>query len=200
MSTINTDGSRWCSGVWAGVTLSSSQNITARNGIAPSGSSCSTAGCCCCHRNRLRGQRVTDVWLRAVRGLKVGGGRGGRSLGVERRVREREAAGSTDRERTHKGHLKKKKQVTCEKDHLYSHVGGGKGLLPPSSIHKRLARIHILHLWSKQEDFWVFYVLFCDTVTYTGRLWSSNVHKPHLHWVIWSRCAFIFVELGCKYD
>lgn len=168
---MNTDGSRWCPGVRAWVTLSSSQNITALNGIAPSGSSCCTAGCCCCHRNRLRGQRVTDVWLRAVCGLKVGGGRGGRSLGVERRVREREAAGSTDGERTHQGlfFLKnrnagiKERQVTCEKYHLYSHVGGGKGLPPPSSIHKRLARIHILHLWSKQEDFWVLYVSFCDS-------------------------------------
>lgn len=115
MLKLETDGSRRGTGVGTGVTLSSSsQNITSLNGIAPSSSSCSAAGCCCCHRNRLRGHWVTDVWLRAVRGLKVGGGRGRRSLGVERRVGEREAAGSTGEE----GHVgmkqKNSKSVTSK--------------------------------------------------------------------------------------
>lgn len=92
-----------------------------------------------------------------MRGLKVGRGRGRRSLGVERRVREGEAAGSTDQERTKKENEKEKQvwhegvaeTVICDthiENQIYSHVGGGEGLLPPFSIHKHLARIHILYL------------------------------------------------------
>lgn len=44
-----------------------------------------------------------------------------------------------------------------EEDGLYSHVGGGKGLLP-SSIHKRLAGIHMLYLKAKHRTVWDFTV------------------------------------------
>lgn len=69
----------------------------------------------------------------------------------------------------------------CDKeDRLYSHVGGGEGLLP-SSIHKHLAGIHMLHLKAKHRR--VGWDILCDIVTLAGTstLFVKWIHLKSIH-------------------